>query len=65
MLRSGLLPLLIMAVRVVSGCASSPASEPQRLAQATTQQASPACPSKWVAGGNNGAKAGRYFQVSC
>jgi hypothetical protein len=27
--------------------------------------ASQACPSKWVAAGNNGAKADRYFQVSC
>jgi hypothetical protein len=69
MLRSYSLPVLIAGSLLVSGCASSQMGEGERLAQANVQNQGPAdppaCQSKWVAAGNNSAKADRYFQVSC
>jgi len=60
--------LLIAVMLLLQGCASTQMGE-QRFAQANIQMQNPAdpqaCPSKWVAAGNNGAKADRYFQVSC
>jgi hypothetical protein len=57
------LPLLIAGTLFVSGCVTSQVDEKQKLTG--TQQDTPSCLSKWVAAGNNGAKADRYFQVSC
>jgi hypothetical protein len=60
--------LLVAATFVFSGCASTQTGG-QQFAQANVQKQGrtepPACPPKWVAAGNNGAKADRYFQVSC
>ena len=64
------LPLLVAGAMCLSGCVSPQGDGVQNFASAgvAMQQAqsdTPACPSKWVAAGNNGAKADRYFQVSC
>jgi len=63
------LPVLIAGSLLVSACASSPMAEANRLAQATAGNQAPpdppTCESKWVAAGNNGAKADRYFRASC
>jgi hypothetical protein len=62
------IPALVAGVLVVSNCASAIGQE-QSSAQANRSMQLPAdqaaCPSKWVAAGNDGAKAGRYFLVSC
>jgi hypothetical protein len=50
------LPLLIAGLLLVSGCATP---------QGGSQQMAAACASKWIAAGNNGAKADRYVQTSC
>jgi hypothetical protein len=60
---------LALSALVISGCASPQAAGAQRFAQTAASQSNPfdpsACPSKWVAAGNNGAKADRYFQPGC
>jgi hypothetical protein len=67
MLKQISLPALIAGAMFVSGCASSQIGEGANQTQLAMQTptVSKACPSKWVAAGNNGAKADRYFQVSC
>jgi hypothetical protein len=49
------LPMTIVAALLLPGCASATASN----------AASSQCQSKWVAAGNNGAKADRYYQPNC
>lgn len=55
-----LAPLLIAAALISQGCATTQAGA-QKMASTDPQ----VCQSKWIAAGNNGAKAGRYYQVSC
>jgi hypothetical protein len=61
------LPVLIAGGMFVSGCASSQIGDVSNQTKVAMQEPaeSQACPSKWIAAGNNGAKADRYFQVSC
>lgn len=68
--RLKLFPLLVAGAVCLSGCVSPQGDGVQnfassRVAMEQAQADTPACPSKWVAAGNNGAKADRYFQVSC
>ncbi len=61
--------VLIAGSTLLSGCATTQVGEAQSPAQAKVAIGDltdlPACPSKWMAAGNNDAKADRYFQVSC
>jgi hypothetical protein len=67
MLKRISLPVLLAGAMFVSGCASSQIGDGSNQTKLAMQDPTdpPACPSKWVAAGNNGAKADRYFQVSC
>ena len=67
MLKCYSLLALIGAAMFVSGCASTQIGDGSSQTKIAMQEPaqSQACPSKWVAAGNNGAKADRYFQVSC
>lgn len=69
MLKLYSIPALIAGTLFVSNGVSSAIAQVQGPAQADASMQAPAdpaaCPSKWVAAGNNGAKADRYFQVSC
>ena len=62
------IPALVTGVLFVSNCASAIGQE-QSAAQANPSMQVPAdrtdCPSRWVAAGNDGAGADRYFQDSC
>ena len=61
------LPVLIAGALFVSGCASSQPGDGSSQAKLAMQGSAdqPACESKWIAAGNNGAKADRYFKASC
>lgn len=48
----------------ISGCTSSQSGADRDFAMASASNPT-ACQSKWVAAGNNGAKADRYYQISC
>jgi hypothetical protein len=63
------IPALVAGALFVSGSASSAIAQEQGAVQAISSQQVPAdsvaCQSKWIAAGNNGAKAGRYFKAPC
>jgi hypothetical protein len=69
MLKPYFVTLLAATLLLISACASPRMGQSQGLGQTssqnTVQQNPSACQSKWVAAGNNGAKADRYFRVSC
>ena len=54
--------LVVAGALFLAGCATSQADS--QLAS-TSSVSDPQCPSKWVASGNDGAKAGRYYQPKC
>jgi hypothetical protein len=56
------IPALIMGLVLLAGCASSQSNS--QLA-GSTDNAQAQCASKWVASGNNGPKAGMYYQPNC
>jgi len=56
---SKMLPLLFAGALLASGSTAAFAGD------ATTAPKTTQCASKWVAAGNNGAKADRYYRPSC
>ena len=69
MLKQHALTILAACALILPGCATSQIGEARNFNQTRlamqASAGSQACPSKWVAAGNNGAKADRYFQNFC